>query len=244
VTGTWVNVLAIVAGGVAGLTLRRGIPPPTQGWLKLVLAVLTVYFGLRLTWVSLSGSVGSHLLQVILVMVALGLGRVTGRLLRLQEGSNAAGRYARERMESALRTGGRAPWTDGFVVCTALYCVAPLAFLGPVAEALGRDSTPLFLKAAMDGLATMGFVKIWGPGVMLAALPVLAFQGTLTLLLLWAEPGLTAVRAAEAVSATCGLLVFCVALLILEVRRIEVTGYLPSLAWAALLAWWLGWGGA
>jgi len=242
VTGTWLNVLAILAGGVAGLVLRRGIPPATQGWLKIVLAVLTVYFGLRLTWVSLSGSLLSHLLELLLVGVSLGLGRATGKLLRLQEGSNAAGRYARAKMESALQAGGGGRWTDGFAVCTALYCVAPLAFLGPVAEALGGDLAPLGLKAAMDGLATMGFVRIWGAGVMLAALPVLAFQGTLTLLLLMAEPWLASVHAAEAVSATCGLLVFCVALLILEVRRVEVAAYLPSLVWAGMLAWGLGWG--
>lgn len=239
-TGTVINVLAILAGGLAGLTLRRGIPPATQGWLKIVLAVLTVYFGLRLTWRSLGGSVGSILLQLLLVVVALGLGRATGQWLRLQQWSNAAGRYARDRMERAT-AGGPVRWTDGFAVCTALYCVAPLAFLGPVAEGLGGDPVPLILKAAMDGLATMGFVKVWGAGVMLSALPVLAFQGTMTLLLLWMHPWLEPAGATQAVAATCGLLVFCVALLILEVRRIEVAGYLPALVWSAALASLLGW---
>jgi uncharacterized membrane protein YqgA involved in biofilm formation len=239
VTGTLLNVVAIVAGGVAGLTLRRSLPPATQGWLKLVLAMLTVYFGLRLTWVSLEGSWMSVLRQILMVVVALALGRITGKILQLQAASNAAGRYARHQMEAAERGGQR--WTEGFVVCTALYCVAPLAFLGPVAEALGKDPVPLILKAIMDGLATMGFVRVWGGGVILSALPVLAFQGTLTLLLLVAEPWLSAHQAGSAITATCGLLIFCVALLILGVRRIEVASYLPALPWAAVLAVWLGW---
>jgi uncharacterized membrane protein YqgA involved in biofilm formation len=239
VTGTVLNALAIVVGGVGGLLWPRGLPPATQGWLKIVLAVLTVYFGLRLTWASLGGSWGSMLRQVLLVIVALALGRITGKILQLQTLSNAAGRYARRQMEAAEQA--RQRWTEGFAVCTLLYCVAPLAFLGPAAEAVGKDSVPLVLKAVMDGLATMSFVRVWGPGVMLSALPVLAFQGTQTLLWLLGEPWLIARQAGAALTATCGLLVFCVALLILEVRRIEVASYLPALAWAVVLAAWLGW---
>jgi uncharacterized membrane protein YqgA involved in biofilm formation len=35
----------------------------------------------------------------------------------------------------------------------------------------------------MDGLASMGFVSLFGPGVLLSALPVLALQGTLSLVI-------------------------------------------------------------
>jgi uncharacterized membrane protein YqgA involved in biofilm formation len=42
----------------------------------------------------------------------------------------------------------------------------------------------------------------------------------------------------DPVNATAGLLIFCVALIIFEVRKIEVTAYLPSLVFAPLLTWW------
>jgi uncharacterized membrane protein YqgA involved in biofilm formation len=41
----------------------------------------------------------------------------------------------------------------------------------------------------------------------------------------------------DSVNVTGGLLVFCVALVILELKRIELADYLPSLAFAPLLAW-------
>jgi uncharacterized membrane protein YqgA involved in biofilm formation len=82
---------------------------------------------------------------------------------------------------------------------------------------------------------------MFGPGVMLAAVPVLVFQGSLTLICarvlqpwLQAHGNLT-----DSVNATAGLLVFCVALIIFELKKIEVTDYLPSLAYAPLLTWWL-----
>ena len=38
-------------------------------------------------------------------------------------------------------------------------------------------------------------------------------------------------------NATGGLLIFCVSLLIFEIRKVPVTDYLPSLIFAPLLTW-------
>ena len=73
---------------------------------------------------------------------------------------------------------------------------------------------------------------------MLSALPVLVFQGTLTLVsqrLL--EPFLSAHGLLASVNGTCGLLIFSVALVMLGLKRIELADYLPSLAVAPLLTW-------
>jgi len=241
VTGTILNALAILLGGVAGLTLRRGLPPATQGWLKIVLAVASVFFGLRLTWISLSGSLWSVLKQVVLVVLALTLGQLTGRLLGLQRLSNRLGQQARQRM-AAAGSAQSSGFSAGFTTCALLFCAAPLALIGPVTDGLSGYVAPLGIKAVMDGLAAMGFVGIWGRGVLLAALPVLAYQGTIALLMArFGEPWLRSHGAVDAVNATAGLLVFCVGLLIFEARRIEVANYLPALLYAPLLAWWLGW---
>jgi uncharacterized membrane protein YqgA involved in biofilm formation len=89
-------------------------------------------------------------------------------------------------------------------------------------------------------LAAFGFISILGWSVVLSALPVFAFQGTISLLVTqFAWPYLQAHQLADLVNATAGLLVFCVSLLIFEVKRVEVADYLPSLIWAPVLALWL-----
>jgi len=89
-------------------------------------------------------------------------------------------------------------------------------------------------------LAAMGFVAIFGRGVVLSAVPVLVLQGTITLLCArFAGPFLRAHTLLDPVNATGGLLIFCVVLIIFEIRRIEVTDYLPSLVFAPLLTGWL-----
>lgn len=235
-TGTLVNVAAILVGALAGLTLRRGIPAAIQNWLKVVLGALTVFVGLQFTWISVNGSALAILKQMTIVILAMMLGKLTGKLLRIQKGSNRIGQYARQRC-AAARPGAPAQFNDAFTVCALLFCVAPLGPLGAIADGLGGNHWPLFIKAVMDGLAAMGFVSMFGWGVLLSSVPVLAFQGTIALLCLRCAEPLRLHGLADPVNATCGLLIVSVGLLIFEVRRIEVADYLPSLFYAPLLAW-------
>jgi uncharacterized membrane protein YqgA involved in biofilm formation len=79
---------------------------------------------------------------------------------------------------------------------------------------------------------------MFGWSVAAAALPVFVYQATLTLVgAQFLAPWLAQHHLTEPVGVTCGLLVMFVALVIFEVRKIELADYLPSLAIAPLLAW-------
>ena len=237
--GTLINAGAIVLGAVAGMVRKTPMAADNQTFMKIVLGTATIFIGLKLTWVSLNGPIKSILLQLGLVLLAMTLGKLTGKLLRLQKSSNRLGHYARERI-AAVPAGQHGSPADGVNVCAALFCAAPLGILGATSEALGGGPFALFVKAAMDGLAAFGFVSLFGWSVGLSALPVLAFQGFISLLVGYlAQPWLEAHQLTASVNATVGLLIFCVSLLIFEVKRIEVADYLPSLIWAPLLTWWL-----
>jgi len=235
--GTALNVAGILIGGVAGLVRRRPFSPARESFFKVALGAFTVFYGLRLTWVSLNGSLWQILKQLLIAVLALMLGRLIGRLLRLQKMSNHLGRAARERI-AATGPGSPGRLSEGFKTCAALYCAAPLALLGALQDGLSGYYYPLAVKAVMDGLGTMGFALLFGWGVLLAALPVLAFQGTITLACAqYLRPFLEAQGLVDSVNAVGGLLVFCVALLIFELKRIEVADYLPALIFAPLLTW-------
>ena len=238
VLGTILNAGAIAAGGLAGLTIKKQPSAATQSFFKTVLGALTVYVGLRLTWLSISGSFGQILKQLGIVLLSLSLGSLAGKLLHLQKASNRIGQLTRDRMAAATPQNPQR-FSDGFLVCSLLFCAAPLGILGAIHNGLLPDYFyPLAIKAAMDGLATMSFAALFGWGVVLSAVPVLVFQGTITLVCAHSlAPFLQARGLADSVNATGGLLIFCVALLIFEVRKVPVTDYLPSLVFAPLLTW-------
>ena len=237
--GTILNAAGILVGGLLGLTLRRQWTPATQGALKGMLGILVIYVGLKTTWMSLGGGFGPVLKQLAIVILSLMLGRLTGRLLHLQRGLNRLGKYARERFARAGTDKSQA-WSEGFITCTILFCVGPMAILGSVQDGLEGKWQTLGAKAVMDGLATMAFVGTFGWGSMLAVIPVVAYQGSISLAAKSLAPFFQDPAHApllNSLNATGGLLVFCIALIILELKKIELADYLPSLGWAPLIAW-------
>jgi len=235
VSGIILNAMAILLGAIAGLTLRKQISPASQAAVKLLLGAFTVYAGLSLTWYGVSGTVFQILKQLLIVLGSLMLGNITGKLLGLQKAVNRLGHFAKEKFAGAS-SGAAARFGDGFLTCTILFCAAPLAVLGPVSEALAQSWKPLAIKAVMDGLATMAFVTCFGWGVVLSVVPVVALQGTIWLLVRAAQPHLGDALT-NSVAATAGMLVFCVSLIVLEIKKVELADYLPSLAFAPLLTW-------
>ena len=234
--GTLLNAAGILLGGLLGLALRRQFNPNTQIHLKNILGLLVIWVGLSTTWKSLGGGVLGVAKQMTIVVLALILGRLTGRLLHLQKGLNRLGEYAKERFSKAS-AGAPQKWSEGFITCTVLFCVGPMAILGSIQDGLDGKWQTLGIKAAMDGLATMAFVGPFGWGAILSVVPVVAYQGTLTLAARLLAPQLQNPALLDSIHATGGLLVFCISLIIFELKKIELADYLPSLAWAPLLTW-------
>jgi uncharacterized membrane protein YqgA involved in biofilm formation len=238
--GAVINSAGIVAGGACALAVKKPIPGRFQLAAKIVLGVFTVWFGLQLTWKSLNGSVTQVLKELCIVLLAMTLGKLIGRILRLQDLSNSVGHYAARSMAAERK---QKHFSDGFLVATALFCAGPLATLASVQEGFNDfHFSPVFLvKAGTDGLATMAFCATFGWGAMVSAIPVLAFQGCLIRGAQLLEPWLRSQPSPliDSINATDGLLIFCVALIILEVRKIRVAEYLPSLILAPLLMRWL-----
>lgn len=237
--GTILNAIGIVVGGMLGLLLSRQMTPATQLALKGGLGILVIYVGLSTTWASLGGGFGSVIKQLFIVILALTFGRITGRLLHIQKSLNRLGKYAKERFTKAA-TDPSNRWSEGFVTCTILYCVGPMAILGSIQDGLDGRWQTLGVKALIDGLATMAFVGTFGWGAIAAVVPVVAYQGTITFAAKSLAPFFhdpTNAALLHSINATGGLLVFCIALVILELKKFDLADYLPSLAWAPLITW-------
>jgi uncharacterized membrane protein YqgA involved in biofilm formation len=129
---------------------------------------------------------------------------------------------------------------DGFLACTVLFCAAPLGLLGVVTDGLVGDFYLLAVKAVMDGLAMTGFMKIFGWPAALSAFPVYAVFGALTLACqAGAKPCLDAHGLPDSVNVAAGLVACAVALVILEVRKVELANFLPAVVVAPGLMWLL-----
>ena len=234
--GALLNAIAIVVGALLGLAWHGVLTVRREAFFKSALAAFTAFFGFRLIWISLEGTLMAQLRQVLIILVATVLGGGLGKLLRIQFLSNQLGRRAVAWITAAQKNPpGRAH--DGFLAATILFCAAPLGMVGAVADGLNGYFPLLAVKALMDGLATAGFARLFRWPVLLAAAPVYIFLQMLTLAAhVIALPFLEARHLTGSVTGTAGLLACLVTLVILGARRVELAGYLPALLVAPVLA--------
>jgi len=247
VTGAILNAAGILIGGLVGLVRTTPLAPKTQAFFKLALGVFTIFYGLRLTWLSINGPFPQIVKQIVIALLAVMIGKPLGHLLHFQKVSNRLGQYARRLIETT-RPDDPLRFSNGLNACAVLFCAAPLGILGAVQDGLpaGPEGSGYFytlgVKALMDGLAMTGFVALFGGGAMLSALPVFVFQVSITLSCsLYLEPFLRAHGLVDSVNAVGGLVVCTVGLVIFEFKKVELADFLPSLAVAPLITWLWAW---
>ena len=234
--GTILNVGAIVTGGVISLVAGRQLSPKVEHRIKLILGILTLYIGFKTVWQSIHGSFFGVVKQVAIVFAALILGNLIGKALGLQKNINRLGEYAKRAFKRGDAEQSKS-FGEGLVTCTILFCVGPMAILGALEDGLTGKVQTLALKSLMDGLATMAFVKSFGIGPIFAAIPDLAYQGSITLAASSLQPFLANHMLLDSINATGGLLILCISVVILEIQKVPLADYLPSLAVAPVLTW-------
>lgn len=234
--GTLIDVIAIALGAFLGLSTHKDLTTDWQVKIRKILGIFLIWFGLSMLWKGFNGGFWQIAHQYIVMMVALILGKMVGRGLRVQSSLNRLGRYAK-RLMTLPPAEIRQP-SAGFLACVIVFCAAPLATVGPLQEGLTGDCRPLIIKACMDGLAMMAFVRTFSPLATICVLPVVAFQGSFALLGQYLEPLLRLHGLSDSVTVVIGFILICISLVVLEFKKIDLSDYLPSLLIAPLLTWW------
>lgn len=241
--GTVVNVATVLLGSAIGVLVGHRLPQRTRDVvtdaLGLVTLLIAALSAMSVTDVVLSDAVGDSA-PVLIVLGALLLGGIAGSLLHIERRLEQFGSFLQRRLSSrAARASGAASearrrFVEGFVTASLVFCVGPLTVLGSLNDGLGKGADQLFLKAALDGFASIAFAASLGWGVAAAALAVLVVQGSLTGV--GAALGQVVPEAhLAALTATGGLLLVGVGLRLLRIKPLPVGDLLPALLVAPLL---------
>lgn len=233
--GTIINATCIIVGGIIGVFAANRLNATAQSRIKLLLAVATLYVATEMVWTGANGGFLRCLGQFGIGLLSLVIGNAIGMALRLQRGLNKLGQIAKKHL--AKGGAGNNRFNEGFITCTILFCVGPMAILGAMEDGLNGNYKILALKGCMDGLATIGFTAMFGWGAAMAVIPVVAYQGTLTLCAGMLEPLLNEAMI-DSIRLTGGMLVYTITVVILELRPVPLANYLPALIVAPLLTWW------
>lgn len=228
-TGTWINIGAVLVGGAVGLALGPRLPEHVRRTVIAGLGLFTAAVGLRLF---LQTSNPIYPLGALLV------GGLIGEWWRIEDRLAGLGGWIEKRVRpEATAYQGSSLFVRGFLTASLVFCVGPMTILGSIQDGLTGDYSLLAIKAAMDGFAAMAFASTLGTGVLFSVLVILAYQGGLSLLAAQAKAALTAPLVSE-MTAVGGILLLGIAVSsLLELRPIRTANFLPALVLAPLLVW-------
>ena len=239
--GTVVNMSTVLVGSgigvVAGHRLRQSTRDVVTDGLGLVTLLIAATSAASITDRDWAAAVGSSA-PMLIVLGGLVVGGITGSLLGIERRLEGFGGWLQARLGQRPTTRGgstdRQRFIEGFVTSSLVFCVGPLTVLGALDDGLGKGADQLFLKAALDGFASIAFAASLGWGVAASVVSLLVVQGSLTALGAVLGDVLPAAEVA-ALTTTGGLMLVGVALRLLRIRQVPVGDLLPGLLVAPIL---------
>ncbi len=226
-TGTILNVVAAVLGGVIGTLLGGRMPERVRETVMNGLGLLTFVIGLQMALTTQN---------LLIVLASILVGGIIGESLNIQAGLDRLG----QALEARFARGGAAGmFTRGFVTASLIYCVGPLAILGSIQDGLLGDYNLLAIKSTLDAFAGLAFASTLGIGVAFAGLSVLVYQGAITVLAMLLGSALGAVTRETPwvieMTATGGVLIMGIALLLLNLKQVRIANLLPAVLIAPVI---------
>ncbi len=226
--GTILNALSVAIGSALGLLIGDRLSANIQE---------SVTTGLGLTTLAIGLDNATKTGNIIIPLLSIGTGVIIGELLDIDARLNAFGGWLQRRYAGATEDAAeasRARFVKGFVAASLLFCVGPLTVLGAIQDGMTGDYTLLAVKSVLDGFASLALASALGVGVTFSIITVLSVQGGFALLGALAGSFMCTPMVDE-MSATGGLVLIGLALILLDIKQPRMANFLPALFIAPLI---------
>lgn len=211
--GTLVNTLAIIAGSLIGLLLRKGI---SEAYSRTIMHAV----GLAVVLIGIKTALKTDAIMV--VVLSLAAGSVLGELLSIEDRLERLGNRIGSRLSKDSQS-----ISKGFVSASLLFCIGAMAIVGSLESGLSGNHQTLFAKSILDLLGSIFFASTLGIGVLLSAVSVFIYQGFITLTASFLRQFLVP-EVVSQMSAVGGLLILAIGIGLLEIKKIKVGNMLPA----------------
>lgn len=222
--GTFINMGTVIIGSLLGLYLQGLFPENIQRIIFQAIGLGTLMLGIMMGLKVPEG----YLLNFIFSLI---LGAIIGELIGLQSLFQNMG----DNVKAALNITEGA-FTEGLITAFLLFCVGSMTFVGAIEEGLKGKRDLLMVKSTLDGVSSIAFAATYGIGVLFSIVPMLLFQGGITLMARQLQRFFTKIMIAQ-LSSVGGTLIIGIGINILELGQINVENLLPALLVTIPLTW-------
>ncbi|MCM0755908.1 DUF554 domain-containing protein [Desulfovibrio aminophilus] len=218
--GSLVNALAIILGSVIGMLLHNRFPERVRA---------IVFQGLGLCVLLIGIQMALKVENILILIFSVLLGGILGELLNLE----GLFEVLAGKLKAVVRS-RNASFTDGLITSSLIFCIGAMAIVGSFDEGIRGDATVLYTKSILDGFASVALASTYGAGVLFSFLPVLLYQGGLTLFAGVFQQYFTPQLIAQ-LTATGGVLILGIGFTLLDIKRVKLSNLLPALPMVVVL---------
>jgi uncharacterized membrane protein YqgA involved in biofilm formation len=167
----------------------------------------------------------------LIMIFSIVIGSIIGQLLSIDSALDRFSNYLKQKVRS-----DNDKFTDGLITAFLLFCMGSMTILGAFEEGLGGRPNLLLSKSILDGFSSVVLSAGLGIGVIFSVIPLLIYQGGLTLFAGWLGEFFNEIVINE-MSAVGGLILIGLGINILEIKKIKVVNMLPGLVVAVILSY-------
>ena len=228
--GTIINTVAIIVGGIIGLLFGKIIPKRVQDALVTCNGIAVVIIGIggaMAQMLKFTEGGGFETQKALLLVLALALGTIVGTAIDLEKYVGKFGDWLKKKSHSTNDNG----FTDAFIISSCTVCIGAMAVIGSINDVLYGDITILLVKAIIDLITICALTCGLGKGCVFSAIPLLLFQGLVSVIAYFIKPIMTDLALAD-LSFVGSVLIFVVGLNLLRDKNISVVNMLPAIFFA------------
>lgn len=238
-SGVIANVVAVVIGTAVGLIFGRFITERFRSIAFYALGLSTFCIGGTMVIGGLMKADAAGSRYAVLVLVgSLVVGGLLGEAVGVEAALERFGGWLRGialkvPFFKAAAGEGEHQMVEGFVVASLLFCVGTMTVLGSLQDGMG-DPSLLYLKALLDGVASIALASALGIGVGFSIVPIIIVQGGIALGAHALQPLLTT-GVISAMSMVGGTLILAIGIDLMGVKRLPVGNFMPAILIAGVL---------
>ncbi|MBQ6986505.1 MAG: DUF554 domain-containing protein [Oscillibacter sp.] len=232
--GTIINGASIVAGGLVGHFTGSLFRAEQQDALTKVCGISVLFIAVAEAMEGMlsieNGTLASG--NSMLVVLCLALGTVVGEFIGIEDGFESFGEW----LKAKTGNSGDRNFVNAFVTASLTVSIGAMAIVGAIQDGLSGDYSTLALKSVLDFIIIMVMSSSMGKGCAFSAIPVLLFEGGITVLSRLIAPLMTETAVAY-LSLIGSILIFCVGVNLVWGKRLRVANMLPAVLLAVLAAY-------
>ena len=169
--------------------------------------------------------------QAMLVTICLAFGTLIGEAINIEGLFEHLGEWLKIKTGNAKDKG----FVNAFVTASLTVCIGAMAIIGAIQDGILGDWSILATKAFLDFIIIMVMTCSLGKGCGFSAIPVLLFEGLMTIFATFLKPVMTDL-AMDYLSLIGSILIFCVGLNLVWGKKVRVANMLPAVILAVVAA--------